>query len=242
MKKNEIQLLLVVLGILMAVCSWQFLYKKNQAKAAEINTRNEELQRTVDRLEGLDAQKDQYIAGMELMKAGSDMIINSFASGVRTEDQIMYLYNMELVDANEVRVPSVSMAAAQAVPYGGITTTEEGYELQDDGIGMYRLESTVTLTTTNNGLKNILNYIYGMDSRKSISTVSLVTSDNGYLDGNIQLNFYYLTGTEVPYVEENISGVPTGTSNIFGALNSGAVRGGSGGQEEEAGGAGAEGE
>ena len=235
MKKNEIMLLLIVFGILSMLGSWQLIYKNNQTKAQEINTQNEELQKTVDRLEILNGKQSEYIAGTELMKATGDAIIDSFASGVRVEDQVMYLYNMELVDANDVKVPSVILQPGQIVPYAGTLTTEEGYELQDDGIGMYRLESTVTLTTTNNGLKNVLNYIYGMDSRKSVSTVTLTTSDKGYLSGIMQLDFFYLTGTEMPYVEQNISGVSTGTTNIFGVLNGSAVQsvGGQDGEDDE---------
>ena len=141
---------------------------------------------------------------------------------------------MELVDANDVRVPNVSLQPAQVVSYAGTLTTEDGYELQDDGIGMYRLETTVGVTTTNNGLKNVLNYIYGMDSRKSVSGVTLTTDQDGYLSGNMKLDFFYLTGTEESYVEQNISGVSTGTTNIFGVLNGSAVQPG-GGQDGEAG-------
>ena len=242
MKKNEIMLLLIVFGILSLICSWQLIYKNNQAKTEEINVQNEELQKTVDRLEILNGKKAEYVAGTELMKATGDAIIDSFASGVRIEDQVMYLYNMELVDANDVRVPGISLQPAQIVPYAGTLSTEDGYELQDDGIGMYSLESNISLITTNNGLKNVLNYIYGMDSRKSISTVSLTTTQDGYLTGNMQLNFYYLTGTEVPYVEQNISGVSTGTTNVFGVLNGSAVQSGGGRQDGEDGDTGAENE
>lgn len=219
MKKKELQLLLIVLGILCAVMSWQFAYKRFEAKAAEIETENKELQTIVDRLEILEAKKPEYLESIEQMKTADNMVINSFASNVLREDQVMYLYNMELVAANEVKVPSVNMSAAQAVPYEGSTTTEEGYELKDEGIGMYRLESTVNLTTTNNGLKNVLHYIYDLDARKAITGVNLTVSNEGYLTGSMQLNFYYLTGTEKPYVEPKIQGVPTGTGNIFGALN-----------------------
>lgn len=224
MKKNEVQLLLVVLGILALVVSWQLIYKNNMMKTEEISAQNEELQRSVDRLEILNGKKPEYIAETERMKSEGDAVINSFASGVRVEDQVMYLYNMELVAANDVRVPNVSMQPAQIVPYEGILTTEEGYELQDDGIGMFKLDTTVGMTTTNNGLKNVLNYIYGMDSRKSVSGVNLSTGEDGYLTGSMQLEFFYLTGTEMPYAEPNISGVTTGTSNIFGVRNGSAVQ------------------
>lgn len=236
MKKSELQLLLIVFGVLILLASWQFVYKSNQAKTQELNTQNAELQTTVDRLEILNAKMPEYVAGIEQMRTGGDLIIDSFASGVRIEDQVMYLYNMELVDSNDVRVPSVNLQPAQVVSYAGALTTDEGYELQDDGIGMYKLETTVGVTTTNNGLKNVLNYIYGMDSRKSVSSVTLTTDPDGYLSGNMNLDFFYLTGTDDPYVEQNISGVSTGTTNIFGVLNGSAVQSQSeGGQEGEAG-------
>lgn len=236
MKKSELQLLLIVFGVLILLASWQFVYKSNQVKTQELNTQNAELQTTVDRLEILNAKMPEYVAGIEQMRTGGDLIIDSFASGVRIEDQVMYLYNMELVDSNDVRVPSVNLQPAQVVSYAGALTTDEGYELQDDGIGMYKLETTVGVTTTNNGLKNVLNYIYGMDSRKSVSSVTLTTDPDGYLSGNMNLDFFYLTGTDDPYVEQNISGVSTGTTNIFGVLNGSAVQSQSeGGQEGEAG-------
>lgn len=236
MKKSELQLLLIAFGVLILLASWQFVYKSNQAKTQELNTQNAELQTTVDRLEILNAKMPEYVAGIEQMRAGGDLIIDSFASGVRIEDQVMYLYNMELVDSNDVRVPSINLQPAQVVPYAGTLTTEEGYELQDDGIGMYKLETTVGVTTTNNGLKNVLNYIYGMDSRKSVSGVTLTTDTDGYLTGNMNLDFFYLTGTDDSYVEQNISGVSTGTTNIFGVLNGSAVQSQSeGGQDQEAG-------
>lgn len=224
MKKNEVQLLLIVLGILALVVSWQLIYRNNQMKTEEVNAQNEELQKTVDRLEILNGKKPEYIAETERMKTEGDAVIDSFSSGVQVEDQVMYLYNMELVKANDVRVPNVSLQPAQIVPYAGTLTTEEGYELQDDGMGLFRLETTVGMTTTNNGLKNVLNYIYGMDSKKSVSGVTLTTTEKGYLTGSMKLDFFYLTGTDEPYVGPNISGVTTGTTNIFGVLNGSAVQ------------------
>lgn len=225
MKKNELQLLLAVLGILVVFASYWFAYRNFEAKAAEIETENEELQATVDRLELLEAKKPDYLASIELMKTTDDTIIHSFASGVDREDQIMYMYNMELVDANEVRVPAVSMSGAQEVPYSASTTTEEGYELVDDGIRMYRLETTLSILTTNNGLKHVLDYVYDIDNRKAISSVNLTVTNDGYLAGNMLVNFYYLSGTEVPYVAPNIQGVSTGTDNFFGVLNGGEYEG-----------------
>ena len=219
MKKKELQLLLIVLGILVLFASYWFAFRNFEAKAEQLETENAELQQQVDKLEILEAKRPEYLESIDQMKAADTDIINMFASGVQREDQIMYLYNMELVDANDVKVPAVSMSAEQPVVYPGSLTTDDGYELTDDGIGMNMLESTVTLTTTNNGLVNVLNYIYKLDTRKAITSVSLSVSNDGYLTGNMGLNFYYLTGTDKPYIAPDIQGVPVGTSNFFGALN-----------------------
>ena len=221
MKKKEIEMLLVVLGILVLVLTWHFPYKDFKAETEEVEAENAELQETVDRLMILEARKPEYLESIDLMKAADDEVISRFDSGVLREDEIMYLYNMELVRSNEVSLPNISMSAAQSVPYEGALITEEGYELVDDGIGMYRLDSTINLKTTYNGLKNVINYIYGMDSRKSVSAVSLTAGRDGYLSGNIQMSFYYLSGTGVPYTEPDIRGVPIGTENFFGVLNGG---------------------
>ena len=94
MKKSEIHALLIALGILMGFCSWQFVYKNNQAELEKIEAQNEELKLTVNRLEGYEMQKDLYIAETERMKTEGDAIIVNFAPGLMTEDIIMYLYGL----------------------------------------------------------------------------------------------------------------------------------------------------
>ena len=231
MKKNELQLLFVVLGILAAVMSWQFVYRNFNDKTAALEAENATLKERVDKLEILEAKKDEYLDSIDAMQAEEDRIVQAFPAGVLREDQIMYLYNMELVDANEVRVPAVSMSAPEQITYPGSLTSEDGYELTDDNIGMYRLPTTVNIMTTNNGLKNVLNYIYGIQTRKSVDSVNLTVSNEGYLTGSVGVNFYFLTGTDVPYIEQDISGVWTGTGNIFGSLNGGAYGAGAAGTD-----------
>lgn len=235
MSKKDIQLLLVVFGILIGFASWQFVYKPNQQKAETISTENTGLQKEVEDLEVLDAQKEKFLADTETMKAECTKITNSFASDLLTEDQIMYLYNMEIVDANDVKVPSVSITPTIEIPYASATTvadatasetsdgttteTVEVFQPVDEGIRLFDSKSTVSFVTTNNGLKNVIQYVYDIPIRKAISSVSMTTSEEGYLTGTMELDFYYMTGTDVPYSRISIPGVPTGTNNVFGVRN-----------------------
>lgn len=216
MKKENVFQLLAVLGFLVGFLTWQFVYKDYQEKTQVVEDENTELAKTVDRLEILDARKDEYIESTEFMRQDGETIVQNFPAGVRIEDMIMYLNNMELVDVNDAVVSAITMGNEVDVVYPG-STTIDGYELEDDGIGMITRQSTVTFTTTNNGLKNVLNYIYGISTRKSVSSVNVTVTDDGYLQGTMLLDFYYLWGVEKPYVETQILGVPTGTENFFGA-------------------------
>lgn len=223
MKKENVFQVLAALGVLLGVLSWQFVYKSYVEKTEVVEAENEELQKVVNRLELLDAKKDEYIADTERMRQEGEDIVRNFPAGVQVEDMIMYLDNMELVDANDVSVSAVNMGTEAPVVYPGATSFD-GYEVQDDGIGMITRQSTVTFATTNNGLKNVLNYIYGISTRKSVSNVNLTVTDAGYLQGTMLLDFYYLSGVEQPYVVTDILGVPTGTDNFFGVRNGSQVQ------------------
>lgn len=215
MKKNEIQLLLVVIGILFAVASWQLVYNNYTEKTKTVEEENVTIKARLDQLELLNARQGEYIDETERMKEESNAIIATFPPGFRTEDIVMYLYNMELIDDNQVAISTISMDEAAEIPYSGVTTVDS-YTLEDEGIKMFTNKNTMTFTTTYNGLKNILNYVYGIDTRKSVSAVNISAMEDGYLAGTLDINFYCLTGTEFPYVETNIFGVPTGIDNFFG--------------------------
>ena len=136
MKKNEIQWLLIITGILFAVLSWQLVYNDYQEKTEQKEAENEALKVRLDRLELLNDRQEEYMAETESMKEKSDAIIADFPAGFRTEDIIMYLYNMELIDDNEVAIASIGMEKETAVPYQGILEVD-GYALEDDGVQMF---------------------------------------------------------------------------------------------------------
>lgn len=232
MKKSEIQLVLVVVGVLVGFLSWQFVYKNYDEKAKTLAAENETLQARVDQLEILNGRKSQYLQDMEEMKTESEAIIRRFPAGVRSEDVIMYINNMEFVDVNQVAVNSVSIGSSAEIPYEGITEVE-GYTLQDEGIQMYQRQNSAAFMTTYSGLKSLLNYIYGIDTRKSVTSVNVSATEEGYLQGTLLIDFYYLNGTEYQYTETDIMGVPLGNDNFFGVRTGGGIWTAGGAESEE---------
>ncbi len=215
--KNDIQILLIALGILIAVLVWQFFYNPNMEEAALVKTENETLRQTIIEMEVLEVNKDTYVKDIATMKEECDEIIELFSSYLTLEDVIMYLYDMENVAQNQVVVPAIAFSEAVEVPYEEELTVGD-YTLEDDGIRLMDSAETITLTTTYSGLKNVINYIYEMPTRKAISEVNLSIDDNGYLSGTISTDFYALLGTEKMYTPIEINGVSLGKNNIFGVL------------------------
>lgn len=217
MKKKDLQLLLIAAGILIAFCSYQFIFLKYQNKTEALEAENDTLQATVTELEDLEARQDQYLADTETMKNECNDVIQEFASGLITEDEIMYTYNMEQVVQNDVAVPSLTVGEPSQIQYSGSLTVGE-YELQDEGISMFDSASSLSFTTSYNGLKSLVKYIYSMPGRKSVDSISLSPSADGYLTGSMTLDYYYLTGTEKAYIPMDIPSVTLGKDNIFGML------------------------
>ena len=116
MSKKDVQLLCAVLGILVAVLSWQFIYNPNQEKAEQISAENDTLRQTVTELEGLEANRDKYIADTETMQEECNEVIALFPADFLMEDKIMYLYNMENVPQNQVVIPSIGLGIQGEVP------------------------------------------------------------------------------------------------------------------------------
>ena len=218
MNRKDVQLLILAMGILVAVLSWQFVYNPNQEKADQISAENDALRKTVAELEELDSKKDQYLADTETMKQECNDIISRFEPGFEIEDEVLYLYNMENVADNQVVVPSIGVGQSTQVPYTGETVVGE-YELVDDGMQLYTAQDSISFVTTYSGLKNVVRYIYEIPGRKSISSVSLSVGADGYLSGSMSLDFYSLTGTDKVYVPKDIPGVRLGKDNIFGMLD-----------------------
>lgn len=217
MKKSDVQLLLLVAGLLMAFCSWYFVYNANMDKMYEVQLENESLQTEIKKLEELDAQKQKFIDDTASMKEECDTIVSYFPAGLLTEDEIMYYNNMELATMNEIVVPSIGMGVPTEIPYVGELAVGE-YTLQDDGIKMYSSQTNLSFTTTYKGLKNTIGYIYQMPGRKAITSVSLSAGSDGYLMGSMSVDFYYMDGTPLLYTPIDIPAVPLGKDNIFGVL------------------------
>ena len=92
--KKDILLLIAVLGILAAVCSYFLLYLPLGEKATAFEAENIQLQTRVDELQKLKNNEAMYLEDTEKYKAEKAEILDRFPADVRAEDMIMLATEM----------------------------------------------------------------------------------------------------------------------------------------------------
>ena len=247
-KKSEIQLLIAVLGILLAVVTYFLVYAKFNDLADSMESQNMSLSSQVSTLEILDQRKADYLSATEKMQSYITNFESRFPVDILPEDSIMMVKNME--DATRTRVANISFGTEAEVPYtpqaestsaldnatadapadaavsGTDTTTivtnspvsTEGTAYADTH--MYELPLGISIACTYNDFKGLVRYIYNQQERQSIQSVNIsYNSEEGMLSGNMTLNTYYLMGTDKEYSEPYIPAMEMGVDTIFGNMN-----------------------
>ena len=66
----------------------------------------------------------------------------------------------------------------------------------------------------------MIDYVFAQNDKKSIEAVSAsFNPETGNLEGNLNMNMYYMVGTGKDHTPATIPTVPTGVSNVFRAEN-----------------------
>ena len=231
-KKSEIQLLIGAIGVLLAVCTYFFVYAKFNEKSEALETENAALQNRVATLEILDQKKADYAKSTEDMKQYIISFENRFPAGILPEDSIMNILHLE--EATNTKVASLGFGADTEVPYVAAQTaaadttatdtatssgpvTTEGTQYPDTRL--YEVPLSFSIECSYNDFKGLVRYIYNLQDRENIRGVSLsYNTETGELSGNMTMSTYYLQGTDKVYSEPMIPGMEMGVDTIFGNL------------------------
>ncbi len=255
-KKSEIQLLIAVIGVLIAVATYFLVYTQFNDMSDALESQNTSLRSQVATLEVLDQRKTDYMDATQKMQSYITGFENRFPADILPEDSIMMVKNME--DATRTDIANISFgtiaevayneqtaadnstlaavtadapadtaaAAADAAVSGTDTTTvttnspisTEGTVYADTH--MYEVPLGISIECTYDDFKRLVRYIYSQQERQSIQGVNISYNDaDGKLSGNMNLNTYYLLGTDKVYSEPYIPGMEMGVDTIFGNVD-----------------------
>ena len=237
-KKSEIQLLIAVLGVLLAVVTYFLVYAKFNDMSETIETQNASLRSQVSTLEILEQRKADYLAATEKMQSYITGFENRFPADILPEDSIMMVKTLE--DYTRTDVANIAFGTEAEVPYAAETpaatdgtaaasdatatadTTVTDSHVTTEGTAyadthMYEVPLSISIECTYDDFKGLVRYIYNLQERKSIQGVNISYNEAvGMLSGNMTLNTYYLLGTDRVYSEPDIPAMGMGVDTLFG--------------------------
>ncbi len=228
LKKSDINILLIALGIAIAAISYFFVFTKLNEKTDAMKADNALLQQEVDRLQELANNKQQYLDDTATMQEEIENIKAQFAAAYKPEDEVLYVRDLEKnfdASAKTINMPGTTpMEVAQATAEEQPATDGSGevVEASTDTanaapeILLYQTPVTFDFVASYNSIKEIVKRLNEDEMRKSIQSVSLAfDSETGDLTGTLLFNMYSLTGTDAVYATPEIPGVVFGSGNIF---------------------------
>lgn len=229
LKKSDINILIMLVGILIPVGVYALVFNNFQAKTAALNAENATLQTEVDYLQDLADHKKEYIEQTEMMQEEIVAIKDRFPAEYRPEDTILYAISVE--NDQEASIAAITISDKMivdipgAAPVGDPNAPVEGEEevVQDAvmpeavaPITLYANNVSITMDCSYESLKDVIRRLNEDPNRKSIESVSAVFDpETGVLASSMQYTAYSLEGTENEYSEPEIKGVKFGKKDIF---------------------------
>lgn len=236
LKKSDVNILIMLFGILIPVAVYFFVYNSYTEKTASLNASNEVLQSEVDYLQNLADNKQQYIDDTAAMQIQIEEIKTHFPAAYKPEDDILYIIGVE--NNYGADIPTIAMGAssmievaapvtetveagtpevaAPAVDENGNPIVNDTTEVVAPAISLYQTPISVSMTSSYRSLKDIISYLNTDNNRKSINSLSVVfDAESGELASSLAFTAYSLTGTDKEYVAPTVNGVFYGTNDIF---------------------------
>lgn len=206
------KLLLVVGGLVILFLSYQFGYRKFQAKASELDVQTLALGEEVASLLTIQQNADEYTIQTSTMKREIEEMLSEIEAQVGPEDRLMFAVDMES-ETDDIEIMNIS-SGADTLLY---TMNAAGNNAVDSGKALYSTVITLDTHTTYTGLKDVLQALIDNNDKVSIEEASFsVDEDNGGIVGNVNVDMFYLVGTEREYTPYKINGVETGNQSLFG--------------------------
>lgn len=211
--KKEINLLIGLLGVLIAVGVWMFVASPMKDKTQLIEVENAELKVKSDEYQAVNAQRAQFEADTLNLQEERATLLSAFPSGMTKEDEIMYWANMERANSSSLALSNLVMSGwSEVFVEGQPEATEEG----GTQLHLYRVPVNYTYQATYTGVKDMVNYVFSKNDKMSIESITAsYDGTTGNLIGTIDVNMYYMSGSGNEYVPATIPTVPTGVADIF---------------------------
>lgn len=204
-----------LVGVLALVVVYVFVYLDFTQRTEELQKSNDDLRAVVNELEEYSTNMEAYKVEIEEIKAEISSIMDAYPADAREEDAIMLA--VELGERNTIDFDAINMEEKESVyavePY---LVTAAAIEGLDESLVFTQKHAVYVNQTTYTELKSVIQQIYESDNRIGIDNIVYTKNEEyGVLEGNIDIYFYSLAGTDKEYEAPDIAEYPKGTSDPF---------------------------
>lgn len=206
-------LILFLLGLGVLVCAYMLIVTPMKEKTETLKAENEKLAQKAEEYEAINAQSAIYKQGIVDLTAEREELLSAFAAGMTREDEIMYWANMERENSATLAISNIAMSSWEEVYVEGAPASDGEGATQ---LHLYKAPVNYTYQATYDGVKNMVNYVFAQNDKKSIQGLNVsYDTTTGNLVGTMDMNMYYMRGTGNEYEPSVIPSVPTGITNPF---------------------------
>ena len=205
--KRDKGLLLGLLGLLLAVAAYVWVYNPGTLKHEELVAELAKLQAHEAELQELVDNYDFYEEQIVVLTERRDELVEIFPAEIKPENEIMYA--VELEDLLEVEFSALNYGAPiEIVPASN-----------NAGLIAYNTPLSGNYTATYKGLKDIVLYTAEQKNRMVVDSVTASYDGiTGNLIGNVTINMFAVRGTEKVYEKPYVPAMNMGIDNIFGTF------------------------
>lgn len=205
-----------LLGIIAIVAVYFLVYKKNMTLAEQKNASNAVLNERVTALEQYHIDEPRYLEEMEPIKAEIDSLLAPYASNVTDVDLIMQAVKTQQVAP--IVYSGINLGSKNVLKTIGADIVQNAaVEKYQEQISFVEQTCSLPNKITYDGLKTAVQSLFDSEYMIGIRSITYAKAgDQGDIQGNIDLSYYYVTGTGKEYVKPELPEYVSGTENIFG--------------------------
>lgn len=194
--RRDLSIVMVLLGVIVAFCVYQFYFKNTQDTVEEKQKRLEELQSEKEQINSYAKNEQKYLVELKTWGQNLDAMVSRFPYTKRYDDEIMFLYNLEhdtkygVYFSRYMMIPDQITATTNGTYYIGkqddkINTKEVAYTM-----GQASIEADFDCESYNQ-MKALLEEINKDENCGNFSEIDMTFDQlTGHVKGTIVTNMY----------------------------------------------------
>ena len=211
-KDRDIKLLLLLVVVAIVVLPYVFFIKPTNEKIDSLTSEIATLSERQAYLQALDQNRDYYLKSIEVLNTSRDKLIANYPGGIKQENTIVFLRNLELT--NPLSMLVISFGDVASIPVADAYVDQDGVE--HEALTALAQTNTINFMCTYEEMKTMLAFFNNYEERMVVSAISMDKNEAGLLEGTFVVNQYAVLGTGKELAPAKIPTVEHGVVDVFG--------------------------